>query len=316
MVGSALTRRLVQTGADVRIFRRETSRMDAIEDVCRSVEHAVGDLNDAIALREAMSGVDAVYHAAAHVSFGGSSDREALMRVNVDGTARMVNAALDADVRRVVHTSSMAAFGRPDQPDGVLDEETEWHRSRANSVYARSKYLSELQIHRGIAEGLDAVIVNPALIFGTGRSGDNTRRIVDRVRQEQLPAIPSGGTNVVDVLDVVEGMIRAMERGRTGERYFLGSENLSWKEIIHTLARAFQVKPPRLKLSRKPALMLAYASEALAAVSRSRPLITRETARSATRFHQYSNRKAVEELGCTFRPFAETALRLAKELGA
>lgn len=315
LLGSALTRHLVRSGEDVRIFRRESSRIDAIDDVVLNVEHAVGDLTDSIAMRDAMAGVERVYHTAAYVAFGGRSDGAELMRVNVDGTAQVVNAALKSGIQRFVHTSSMSAFGRPERADAVLDEQTEWHRSRANSVYARSKYLSELQIHRGVAEGLDAVIVNPSLIFGTGRSGDNTRRIVDRVREERLPAIPSGGTNVVDVLDVVDGMVRSMERGRTGERYFLGSENLSWKRIIHTLAGAFGVSPPRMTLSRTPAMLLAYASEAISALTGSRPLLTRETARNASRCYEYSNRKAVEELGCTFRPFDETADRLAERLG-
>lgn len=315
LLGSALTRHLVRSGEDVRIFRRETSRIDAIEDIVLNVEHAVGDLSDSVALLDAMAGIERVYHTAAYVSFGGRSDQDELMRVNVDGTARVINAALDAGIRRLVHTSSMAAFGRPERTDAVLDEQSEWHRSRANSIYARSKYLSELQIHRAIAEGLDAVIVNPALIFGKGRTGDNTRRIVDRIREERLPAIPSGGTNVVDVLDVVDGMVRAMEHGRTGERYFLGSENLSWNRIILTLCSAFDVRPPRLTLERTSALTLAYASEILAALTGSRPLVTRENARSASHSYVYSNRKAVEELGCTFRPFEDTAERLAERLG-
>jgi dihydroflavonol-4-reductase len=208
----------------------------------------------------------------------------------------------------------MAAFGRPDRPDGVIDETMEWQRSKANSTYAYTKYLSEMEVRRGLAEGLDAVIVNPALIFGTGRRNDNTRRIVDSIRTERLPAMSSGGTNVVDVEDVAEGMIRAMKRGRTGERYFLGSENLSWKSIIRILAAAFDVRPPKFTLSVRPGMALAFASEAVAWVLHSRPLITRETARSASRTYRYSNRKAVEELGCSFRPFRETAERIAREL--
>lgn len=311
LLGSALTRRLVQSGADIRVLRRVTSRLDAIADVSRDVEHVIGDLNDGPTLRDAMSGVDYVYHAAAFVSFGGRADRDELLRVNVDGTARIVNAALEAGVRRLVHTSSMSAFGRPEHADAVLDERSEWHRSRANSVYARSKYLSELQIHRGIAEGLDAVIVNPALIFGAGRAGENTRRIVDRVRNGRVPAAPVGGTNVVDVLDVADGMIRSMELGRKGERYFLGSENLSWTRIIRTLCEAFDVQPPRWTLSRRTAILLAYGSEAVSMLTRTRPSITREHARSASHHWHYSNRKAIEELRCTFRPFEQTAEHLA-----
>ena len=313
-LGSTLTRLLVSRGNDVRIFRREASSLDLLEGVIQRVEHRFGDINDPIALDEAMESVDQVYHIAAHIGFGGKKQRESLFRINVDGTAAVVNAALRRNVRRLLHTSSMAAFGRLDRPEGVIDEESEWQRSRANSTYAYTKYLSELEIGRGLAEGLDAVIVNPSLIFGIGRPGENTMQIVDRVRTESLPAISSGGTNVVDVEDVAEGMVKAMERGRRGERYFLGSENLSWRVIITTLADAFGVRPPKLRLTARPAMMLAYASEALALVTRSEPLITRETARSASRFYRYSNRKAVEELGCTFRPFRETAERIAAEL--
>lgn len=314
LLGSALTRHLVRAGTEVRILRRETSRLDALGDVARNVEHTIGDLNDAGSLRDAMAGIDLVYHTAAYVSFEGQSDRDALMQSNVEGTAGVVNAALEAGIRRLVHTSSMSAFGRPEPKDAVLDEKSQWHRSRAHSVYAQSKYLSELQVHRGVAEGLDGVIVNPSLIFGTGRAGMNTRRLVDRLRDGRLPAIPSGGTNVVDVLDVVDGIVRAMERGRTGERYFLGSENLSWRRIIHTLSRAFDVQPPRPTLPPAPTMILALGAEALSALTGSRPAFTREQARSASRFYRYSNRKAIEELGCSFRPFAATAERLASRL--
>lgn len=311
-IGSEVTRQLVDAGADVRILRRERSRLDLLGDTSDRVEHAIGDVTQPDTVLAAMSGIEQVYHTAAYVGFGGRSDRRALYRVNVEGTAHVVDAALANGVRRLVHTSSMAAFGRPEQPDGgVIDEESVWHRSRANSEYAASKYAAELEIYRGLAEGLEAVIVNPALVFGVGRPGENTRQIVDKVREGALPAVPAGGTNVVDVRDVAAGHLLAMERGRTGERYFLGSENLSWRTIIGLLARAYGTEPPRLTLPAGPALVLATLSEAFATVTRTRPLLTRETARSASRFYRYSNRKAVEELGCTFRPFEETARDIA-----
>lgn len=312
-LGSVLTRRLIRRGESVRIYRREQSSMDLLDGVERRVEHAVGDILDPIALQDALTGVEFVYHAAARVSFGGRSERRRLMKVNVDGTSAVVNAALTNGVRRLVHVSSMAAFGRPDRPDGIIDEESEWQRSKVNSLYAQSKYLSELEIHRGIAEGLESVIANPALIFGLGRPGDNTRRIIDKIRTGTMPAIPAGGTNVVDVDDVADGLIRAMEHGRCGERYFFGSENLSWDEIIGELAGAFDAQPPRLKLGPLPALALAYASEAVAFLTRTRPIITRETARAASRTYRYSSAKARRELDWQPRPFRETARRIAEQ---
>ena len=316
LLGSELTRQLVEAGADVRILRRETSKLDLLGEVADGVEHVIGDVTDVGSLEAAMADVRRVYHAAAFVGFGGGRERARLRRVNVEGTANVVNAARAADVERLVHTSSMAAFGRPEDPGQLIDETSEWEASRMNTAYARSKYRAELEIHRGLAEGLDAVLVNPALIFGVGRPGENTMRIAGQVRDGKLPAVPAGGTNVVDVRDVAAGHRRAMAHGRPGERYFLGGENLTWREIIDTLARAFDVRPPRWTLPPPLALAAGTLAEAAATVTGGRPGLTRATARTASRFYRYRNRKAVEELGCTFRPFAETARYLAEVLGA
>lgn len=315
-LGSSLTRRLLKEGFDVRIFRRAGSKLDLLEGVNRDVEHAVGDVTDVIALGDAMNGIERVYHAAAYVGFGGRHERDRLMRINVEGTASVVNAAVKHRVRRLLHVSSVSAFGRPERPDGIIDEEAKWQQSSTNSVYAYSKYLAELEVRRGIAEGLDAVIVNPSLIFGVGRPGDNTRRIIDGIRRRRLPAIPSGGTNVVDVLDVVEGALRAMAGAETGERFFLGSENLSWDAVIGELAEAFGIDPPRFTLRPVLALALAYVSEGLSYLTRSEPLLTRETARTASKTYRYSNAKARVKLAWQPRPFAETAKRIAREISA
>lgn len=314
-IGSVLTRQLVAEGERVRILRRESSSLDLLDDVIEEVDTAVGDVTHARSLYEAMTGIDQVYHVAAKVSFD-RRDREALRRVNVDGTANVVNAALEAEVDRLVHTSSMAAFGRPVDAEAPIDETTSWHNAAHRSAYARSKYRAELEIHRGIAEGLDAVIVNPSLVFGVGRPGTNTRRIVEVVRSEWLPAVPPGGTNVVDVRDVAAGLCRAMTHGETGRRYLLGGENLSWAAIAETLAEAFGVEPPRYKV---PAPLLtagAVVSEAVAAVTRTRSLFSRATARTASRTYRYDNSRARDELGWTFRPFEDTAQRIAQRLSA
>lgn len=313
LVGSTLVRVLLDDGVPVRIFRRETSDLDLLEDAAAQVEHAVGDLRDARSLLHAMEGVERVYHAAAKVSFN-PRERNALREVNVDGTGNVVNAAMRAGVDRVVHTSSMAAFGRPLRSDSPIDETTEWSDGEKRSAYARSKFDSELEIHRGIAEGLDAVIVNPALIFGTGRPGSNTRRIIDVVRSGWARAVPPGGTNVVDVRDVASGMRRAMEQGDTGRRYFLGSENLSWTEIAGTLADAFGVRPPAKTIPKALISAAASVTEAVGFVTRTRPLLPKAMARTSTETFQYDNSRARRELGCTFRPFQETAFRIAADL--
>ncbi len=325
LVGSELVHQLLREGGSVRIFRRETSSLSLLGAAAESVEHAVGDLRDARSLLEAMEGVDRVYHAAAKVSFG-PGQHDMLHAVNVKGTGNVVNAALRSGVRRLVHTSSMAAFGRPglrgaarsgDSSPTVpmIDEETRWDGDENRSAYALSKYESELEVHRGIAEGIDAVIVNPSLIFGVGRRGHNTRRIVDLVRSGWAKAVPPGSTNVVDVRDVAVGMRRAMEDGETGCRYFLGSENVSWNHVVSTLAVAFGEDPPTRTI---PPLLLhaaAWVSEAVSMVTRQKAGLTREHVRTSTSEHRYSNERAQSELGCQFRSFGETAAWLAEELG-
>jgi len=310
MVGSVLTRQLVRGGADVRIFRRPSSDMDLLGPAAEQVEHAEGDLRDARSVLDAMDGVKQVYHAAARVQFG-TRDRAALRAVNVEGTAHVMDAALRAGVDRVVHTSSMAALGRPLRDDVLIDETTTWRDAPHRSDYGRSKREAELEVHRAIAEGLDAVIVNPALIFGTGRPGEGTRRIVDAVRREWIPAAPPGGTNVVDVEDVAQGMRRAMVNGETGERYLLGSENLAWAEILRTLADAFGVEAPRSTVPPRLLRAGAYVAEAVGFVTRTDPVFSRSLADTASHVYRYDNHRARAELGCTFRPFAATARRIA-----
>ncbi len=315
LLGSAIVEALVERGISVRVLRRDSSNLDLLGPLARQVDHAIGDITDPAAVEEAMQGVDHVYHVAARIGFAGRKEREAMMRVNVGGTRTVVNAALHVGVKRLVHTSSIAALGRTDRPDGILDEVTEWEDSPANTVYGRSKYLSELEVQRAVAEGLDAVMVNPSMIFGVGRTGENTQRLVEQVRDRRLPAVPKGGNGFVDVLDVAAGHIAAMERGRTGERYVLTSENLTWKQVIEMLADGFGVAPPRITMARPLGMALAVTAELAGWLFRFNPLITREAVAQASRVYRYSNRKAIDELGCTFRPFEQTVQRIVAALG-
>ncbi len=314
-IGSTLTRQLLDRGAEVRILRRTTSKLDLLGEAAQHVKHVLGDVTDPESLRAAMDGVQHVYHTAASVVLGGRRDRALLHRVNVYGTACVVDAALDAGVTRLVHTSSIAALGRPEGRDAPIDENTAWQASRFNTPYAVSKHEAELEIHRGIAEGLDAVMVNPSLVFGVGRPGENTRQVAERIRDGRFRAVPTGGTNVVDVEDVAAGHVRAMDYGQTGARYLLGGENLMWQAIVETLAEALGVAPPRRSFTPGLAMALASVLEAVAFVTRTRPLLTRTIARNVSQVYTFSNRKAIDDLGCTFRPFAATAKRIAEAIG-
>ena len=315
MIGSALARQLVEAGHEVRVLRRSHSTGGLLEPVRGQIETFEGDIADAGLLDEAMAGVRGVFHVAAYIGFGSSREWKHLYQVNVLGTRTVVNAALKSGVERLVHTSSIAALGRPEQPGSFIDETHEWSASRVNTHYARSKHLAELEVQRGIAEGLDAVMVNPTLVFGTGRPGENTRLIVDQVRKRRLPVSPAGGTNFVDAEDVADGHVRAMERGRCGERYVLGGENLRWKEALDTLAHAAGVRGPRFVVRPALAIALATLSESTSRVLPLGRVVTRATARSASRVYFYDVSKAQKELGYQFRPFRDTARRIMTELG-
>ena len=312
-LGATLTRRLVDEGVRVRCLRRPQSILDLVGDTAGAIEWVVADILDPESLEEAFADIDRVYHFAAYLGFDSKKDRNRLMAVNIRGTANVVDASIAAGVERLVHTSSIAALGRKSGARDCLDETAEWRASPRNSAYSESKYLSELEVQRGIAEGLDAVIVNPSLVMGVGRSGENTTLLADAIRRGQLPFMPSGSTNVVDVFDVVSGLLRAMDKGLTGERYLLTGENLSWVEVITTLAVALKKTPPKRIISRRSMRTAAIFFELAARITRQRPLITRETARLSSSRRCYTNMKAIRDLGCTFRPFQETARRIAAE---
>ena len=314
-VGSALVRQLLERGSDVRILRRTNSQLDLLGNHARSVEHAVGDVRDPESLQEAMRRVDCIYHVAGSVGVMARERRTIarMRRVNVEGTANVVDAALAAGIRRLVHTSSIAALGRQEGNGLLTDETATWQNSRMNSQYAISKRDAELQIHRGLAEGLHAVIVNPAVIFGPGRPGENTMRIFEAVKKLRgLLRIPSGGVNVVDVDDVAGGHILAMEHGRTGERYILGGENLSWATIFRLMAEAAGVPVPSRKLSLGLALAFVTAIEYSALALRKNPELDRKAIRGLFQFWRLSNDKAIQELGYSYRPFAETVKRMTE----
>ena len=291
-LGSVLVRQLVDRGEHVRILRRSTSKLDLLGPVAEKVEHAIGDVTNPDHMLEAMDGIQRVYHTAAKIGFGTSREHKQLFHVNVKGTAYVVNAALYAGVERLVHTSSVAALGRTEDPTPIIDETAQWTSSKANTAYANSKHEAELEIYRGIAEGLDAVIVNPSLIFGPGRSGENTMVIVEKIKKQRFPFVPKGGINVVDVEDVAAGHLLAMAKGETGERYFLGSEDLAWSDLLPILAQALNVPPPKRKLSPKLAALAGGISEGFAFLTGIRPMLTRESARLAAQFYRYSNKKS------------------------
>jgi dihydroflavonol-4-reductase len=311
-LGSWTVRALLDRGHSVRAIRRSTSSMDLLGDLEDRIAWCTGDVLDPEALEAGMEGVDGVIHAAAYLGFEGQRSQDRLMEVNVGGTAMVVDAALKMRVPRLVHVSSIAALGRTEDMRHCLDESAEWRSSPLNTGYAISKYRAELEVQRGVAMGLDAVLVNPSIIMGVGRLSENTMQIADRIARRKLPFRPKGGTNVVDVRDVAAGILEAFHKGQTGQRYILAGHNLSWETILETMGSALGVVPPRRTLPR-PVMMTAAAVMEFGSFLFRRPaVITRENVRLSMSVSCYDNTRSREDLGLVYRPFDETATWIAE----
>jgi len=268
------------------------------------IEWAEADIMDIFSLEEAMEGVEEVYHCAAIVSFL-PEDRKRLLRINTEGTANIVNAALEKKIRKLCHVSSIAALGRPENQADLIDENLVWKTSRNNSNYAVSKYGAEREVWRGTAEGLDAVIINPSIILGVAGASQGSSRIFNTV-WEGLKFYPPGKNGFVDVRDVVKAMILLMNSDIRNERFILSVDNIEYKRLFDLIAAAMGKPAPHLKVS--PMLSgFAWRVEKLRSmVTGVKPLITKETAHTAVQQYEYSNEKIKKELGFEFTPIEET----------
>lgn len=266
------------------------------------VEEVIGDLTDAAAVDRAVAGCATVFHSAALIQYW--DDRNAEQNAtNIEGTRHVVAACVRHGVRRLVHVSSVAAVGYA--PDGVpVDETCPYNAGPLRNNYAESKRAAEEIVRAAVANGLDAVMVNPGTIYGPG-----DRRRAAYVRGLVSWVSAPGGMSVVDVDDVVEGMLRAWQRGRSGERYILTAENLPYRAVGRIFAQCLGRRGPFVTL---PGWLIRLGAGAIAVVARvfgRRPTLTPVMARAATAYFYYSNTKACRELGMVFRPFPETAQR-------
>jgi len=302
-VGANLARALLERGARVRVLHRLTSRLDALERL--PVERVVGDILDPDSLCAAMQGCALVFHVAAVAQYW-RNHADWVYRVNVEGTRNVVQAALQCGVERLVYTSSSAAIGPAPRPDAPADETQYLPEALRWFVYGHSKLLAEQEVQHAVEQGLSAVIVNPTIVLGPGDlnfvSGSTIRAAV----RGQLRILPPGGSNLVHVQDVVAGHIAAAERGRTGERYILGGENLTHRRAAEIIAAVTGAPPPLLTLPAWSLPIVARLIDAFNAVTRTRdPLVTGDQVRLGAQYFYYNCSKAIRELGLPQTPFRQ-----------
>ncbi|MDJ0950703.1 MAG: NAD-dependent epimerase/dehydratase family protein [Alphaproteobacteria bacterium] len=303
-VGSAVLRRLLAAGHDVRVLTRPSSDRRNLEGV--DCEIVTGDLDHPASLEAAVKGCEALFHVAADYRLW-VPDADSIYRTNVEGTRNLMLAAAQAGVRRIVYTSSVATLGL--HGDGSpAHENTPVVLSDMIGHYKRSKFLAEEEVRRlALEEGLPVVIVNPSTPIGPRDVKPTpTGRMVVEAATGKMPAYVDTGLNVVHVDDVAEGHLLAFERGTIGERYILGGENMTLREILHAIAEIAGRTPPRVRLPHGAVLPVAYVAEAMARVTgRGEPMVTVDGVKLARKMMFFSTAKAEDALGYRARPAVE-----------
>ncbi len=306
LVGKSLIRQLRAAGNPVRAIFNHTPIA-----AMHNLETMHCNILDVAGLEEAMQDVTEVYHCAAKVSFNPKAKKE-LFKVNIEGTANIVNAAIDAGVRKFVHVSSVAALGRI-RNGQVVTEKMNWTEETSNSVYGQSKYLGEMEVWRGIAEGLQAVVVNPSIILGPGDWESGSSKIFKSVYDE-FPWYTDGTTGFVDVDDVARAMIMLMQSSINAERFILSAENRKYSDVFRQIAASFGKKAPHKKVTPVIAAIV-WRWEALKSrFTGKEPLVTRETAQTAMANVQFDNTKLLTQLpGFAYTPLNDSISNICKD---
>ncbi|MEP7167797.1 MAG: NAD-dependent epimerase/dehydratase family protein [Bacteroidota bacterium] len=304
LVGSHLLFDLVLKGENVRALKRKNSDISFVKNIFSShpqlfekIEWMDGDVLDIFSLQEAIKGISKVYHCAAMVSFI-PAEADDMMKININGTANVVNLCLENKMEKLCYVSSVAAVNRINE-DETIDENSQWTISKRNSNYAISKYGAEREVWRGIAEGLNAVIVNPTIIFGPGNWKTGSTALFPQIRKG-LKFYTDGTTGFVDVRDVSKAMILLMESEIRSERFIINAENLNFKKIFDWIAEGLG-KPKPFIYAYGWMRSVAWRAEALKSfLFNTKPFITKETAFAAHKKVHFSNEKIKKAISIEF----------------
>lgn len=299
-LGAYVIKNLVGKGFSVRAIRRSSKFPFYIpQTIMEKVEWVEGDVLDVVALDDAMQGIDSIIHSAALVSFG-KTNRHEMYQVNIEGTANVVNIALENNIKRLVHVSSVAALGRTTNAE-LVSEERKWEENKNNTHYAITKHKSELEVWRGFTEGIGGVIINPSTILGFGNWHQSSCAIFKNAYKE-FPWFTTGVNGFVGVEDVAEAAVQLLLSGITEKRFIVNCENISFQHLFNMIAEGFGKRKPYRQATYKMG-EIAWRLEALKAwITGQQPLLTAETAKvahSQTRFDNNALLKAMPHFSYT-----------------
>ena len=327
LVGSHLLYKLIERGEKVKAIYRTKEKIKAVKHVFSyyssnyealfsNIEWIEATLNDIPSLEVAFKNVTQVYHCAAFISFD-TKDYQALRRINIEGTANIVNLGVSNNIKKLCYVSSIATIGK-EVNDQLITEETHWNPEEDQGVYSITKYGAEMEVWRGTQEGLDAVVVNPGVIIGPGfwRGGGSGSLI--KMVYKGMSRYTKGVVGYVDVNDVVKPMILLMEKDIFNERFILISENLSYQDFFTKTAVHLNVQAPK-KLASKTLLSLAWRLDWMRSfLLNKRRRLMKQTTKTITTKAYYSNKKIKDAIDYKFKPIdeslAETCQFFLKEL--
>jgi dihydroflavonol-4-reductase len=309
LLGSYLVRTLLRHEEPFLAIKRKDSDISLLDDVNEKINWHDADILDVVSLNEVFKNVTHVIHTAAVVSYNPTRARH-VMDVNVQGTRNVVNACLANGVKRIVHVSSVAALGAQ-KGQSTITEENKWIESQYQSVYAKSKYLSELEIFRGQEEGISSVIVSPSLILADA-NWDNSSAQVFKYIWKQTPFYSDGAVNYVDVVDVANIICTLLRMPVEAERFIVSAGKMSYKELFGLIAKSFGKKVPSIRVSKSFLKIGAYFEMLRAILSGAEPRLTKETARIAGADYLFENRKIVDRLNFEFQPIDKTLQRCCR----
>jgi len=309
LVGTHLITSLIEKGQAVRaLYRNHIPVFKGAE----KVHWVKGDILDVNSLEDAMQGITHVYHCAAIVSFV-PKQASSMLKANVEGTANMVNACIQHNIKKLVYVSSVAALGRI-REDALVDETMNWTPETSNSIYGKSKYLAEMEVWRGMGEGLDVAIVNPVIILGAGDWNKGSSEIF-KSAYDAFPWFTSGVSGFVDVMDVIDAMQLLMTSEIQGQRYIISGANLPYKEVFNQIATAFNKRPPYKKVTPLLAAIVWRLEAFKGLISGKTPLLTKETAATAQAVVHFDNTKFLKTFPeFKYRNIVDTINRTCVEL--
>lgn len=311
LIGSFLIAYLLEEGMAVKALYRQ--QIPPQWQQHPQIKWIKGDVLDTALLRKVIREADTVYHCAGLVSYA-AQDAGLLRDINVTGTANIVDACLEKTGVKLCHVSSVAAIGH-EKNTHILTEETKWDGAAEHSLYASSKYFGELEVWRGVSEGLNAVIVNPSVVLGPAANWGRSSTQLFKYVAEEHPFYTAGSANFVDVRDVVAAMI-ALQRNpdAEGQRFILNAGPLSYQEFFNQVAGCLGKKAPSVKIPGLLTEVLWRLEHLRAYLTGNRPLITKDTARITHKKIIYSSQKIKKTLPIQFRPLSESIAWCCQEL--